>query len=100
MKKKAAIFSCNGLGDGIVSAYLCYNLSLNDYEVEIFHNSLGELGDLYPFMEIRKYPLKDQIPELLKKYDQIFISHNSSCDFVEELINLHGKLQNNKRNYM
>lgn len=85
---KAAIFSCNGLGDGLISSLLASNLALNEYRVDLFHNSLTEMQIFFNSFTIKKYPNKNDLEHILSYYDQIFISFDASNDFSMNLIDL------------
>lgn len=85
---KAAIFSCNGLGDGLIAIALANNLFLNEYKVDVFHNSLGEMQSFFKNICIKKYPNINDITQLLSIYDQIFISFDGSNELILNLINL------------
>ena len=69
MKKRAAVFSCFGVGDGLIALVLSNNLNLNGFEVTTFHPSLSVLQKWFPWTEIRPFP---QLEEL-KGFEQIFI---------------------------
>ncbi|EKD28064.1 MAG: hypothetical protein ACD_79C00443G0001, partial [uncultured bacterium] len=82
---KAAIFSCKGLGDGLISAALANNLSLNNYEVDLFHNTLIDIQSFFKNFKIKKYPGVEEINFILKFYDQIFVSYDESNNFIMDL---------------
>lgn len=86
MNMKAAVFSCGGLGDGLISAALANNLFLNDYEVDLFHNTLGEIQSFFKSFTIKKYPDIDEINFVLDFYGRIFISYDESDNFIISLI--------------
>ncbi len=89
MKKKAAIFCHNGLGDAIITGTLSNNFYLNNWEVVTYHNSMHLLKNWIPsYLQTSAYPEKNQIPSILKKYDLLVIFHNISSDFVVELMQL------------
>ncbi|KKL93291.1 hypothetical protein LCGC14_1876180, partial [marine sediment metagenome] len=83
---KAAIFSCKGLGDGLISLLLSNNLYLNGYRVDTFHGSLDQMQSFFSHLPIKKYPNEDKIDQILKFYDQIFVSYNESSSFIMKLI--------------
>jgi heptosyltransferase III len=90
---KSAIFSCKGLGDGLICIALANNLSLNDFKVDIFHNTLIEMSCFFKNFFIKKYPDILEIDQILSSYDQIFISYDESSSFIMQLI------QKGKRKY-
>ncbi|NGX28329.1 MAG: hypothetical protein K940chlam1_00505 [Candidatus Anoxychlamydiales bacterium] len=83
---KVANFSSQGLGDGLIALMLSYNLYLNGYEVDTFHNSLDQMQSYFPNLPIKKYPRLDDIEKIIKNYDQIFISYNEGSTFIQKLI--------------
>lgn len=84
---KAAVFSCPGLGDGLVSMVISQNLYLNDYQVDTFHpKSFIELQNWFPHLPIKPFPLVKEIPLIISTYDQIFISYDEGSEFIMELI--------------
>ena len=87
MGKKAAIFSCIGLGDGLISLMVSNNLHLNGFDTITFHEKkLMGLQNWFPHLKIEDIPKIDQIPKILDSYDKIFISYNSSHPFIQKLI--------------
>lgn len=78
MKDKCAIFCSKGIGDGLLFCTLAHNLVKNGYLVEVFHNELGQLQDLFPHFSILKYPEKEQAASLLEGYDHLFINADTS----------------------
>ena len=74
MKKSAAVFSCLGIGDGLIALVLSNNLTLNGFEVTTFHPTLSSLQTWFPLTTIRPFPS----PEELKKFDNIFIPYEKS----------------------
>lgn len=69
MVKKAAVFSCLGLGDGLIALVLSNNLKLNGFEVTTFHPSLSALGRWFPHLPIAPFPPL----AALEGFDEIFI---------------------------
>jgi heptosyltransferase III len=84
--KKCAVFSCCGLGDGIVIMTLSHNLLINGNSVDTYHNKLGSLSSWFSNLPIKKYPLIEDIDQIINKYDQLFISYDASSEFVMTLI--------------
>ncbi len=83
---KVANFSSEGLGDGLIALMLSYNLYLNGYEIDTFHNTLDQMQSYFPNLPIKKYPRLGDIDEILKNYNQIFISYNENSTFIQKLI--------------
>jgi hypothetical protein len=70
----AAVFSCLGLGDGLIALVLSHNLSQNGYEVTTFHPSLSGLQRWFPHLPIRSFPAVGE----LALYDRFFIVYEKS----------------------
>lgn len=83
---KAAVFSCLGLGDCLVSLTLSHNLYLNGYEVDTFHDQLTQMQKWFLKLPIKKYPKVFEIESIVKKYDKIFISYDAKSEFIKRLI--------------
>lgn len=78
MTKKALVFCCKGLGDGLISLILSHNLSQNGYEVITIHPFLQELEDWFHQIKIQKMPLAEaQQNALLEEADRIFIFYEN-----------------------
>lgn len=72
-KKKCAIFSCLGLGDGLITLVLANNLALNDCEVTFFHPSLASLQSWLQNVKLEKFPS----PEELHYFDEIYFFYEA-----------------------
>lgn len=87
-KRKMAVFSCPGLGDGLVSLQLAYNLSLNGYQVELFHEK--NFRELQAWTEIPINPYPDtkhpNLEKLFGEYEKIFVSQDLASKWVQSLI--------------
>lgn len=64
---KCAIFSCLGLGDGLVVSVLGRNLKDSGHEVVIFHPFLEQVQQWFPGLTFRPFP-----PDL-QEFDRYFI---------------------------
>jgi len=82
---KAAIFSCPGLGDGLISLALAYNLYLNEYIVDVYHGNLSQMQSFFSFVTIKNIH-SVHIPDIISSYDKIFISYDDTDAFVIKLI--------------
>ncbi len=71
--KKAAVFSCKGLGDGLLALVLSYNLNQNGFSACTFHNSLSELQAWFPGLSLQPFPEK-----LPLDFDRYFIIYENS----------------------
>jgi heptosyltransferase III len=77
--KKAVIFACAGLGDGLIFLTLAKNLVENGYQVTFYHNFLQDLQNLIDFdVDILSYNKIDDIEKVLSENDKIFINLDSS----------------------
>ena len=83
---KAAIFSCKGLGDGLISLLLSSNLYLNGFETDTFHDNLDQMQTFFSHLSIKKIPNEDELDQILKYYDQLFVSYDESSKFIMKLI--------------
>lgn len=72
--KHYAIFSCKGLGDGLIALVLANNLHLNGAIVTVFHPFLQELQGWFPHVRIRSFP---SIEELIS-FDAFFFIYERS----------------------
>lgn len=86
MNPRAAVFSHNGLGDGINLCVLSHNLHLNGWKVDTYHNLLGSMQNWIPHLQILPYPSVEELPRLLTGYDWFFVVQNDTDEFVSKLI--------------
>lgn len=86
MRPKAAVFSHNGLGDGINCLVLSNTLHLNGFHVMTYQNVIGCLQHWFPHLPVTPYPSMEELPKILQMYDLYFVVTNDSSDFVKELI--------------
>jgi hypothetical protein len=70
---KCAVFSCLGLGDGLISLVLSKNLSKAGHDVTTYHPFLSGLQEWFPFSKIVAFPQKGYFDEELRSFDKIFI---------------------------
>lgn len=86
MAPTAALFLHNGLGDGVNGLVLSNNLHLNGWNVDTYHNSMGQMGRWFPHLPIKRYPSLAEIPKILQSYDWIFVVQNDTDPFILSLI--------------
>jgi heptosyltransferase III len=86
MRKRAAVFFHNGLGDGINCMVLSNNLHLNGFEVDTFRSVINSLKNCIPHLTIKPYPSIEEIPKILQSYDLFFAVWNDSSEFIIKLI--------------
>src|SRR5580692_10458058 len=72
--KKYAVFSCKGLGDGLISLVLSNNLHVNGANVTTFHPFLQKMQCWFPHLSIRPFP---SIEELVH-FDIFFFIYEKS----------------------
>lgn len=97
---KCAIISCKGLGDGLISTILSYNLHLNGHETITFHNgNFSELSYWFKDLVIKKFPTIEKISCFFEEFDKIFISHDSTDPFIKAAIEM-GKRQFPEKTYV
>jgi heptosyltransferase III len=80
VNQKQAVFSCKGLGDGLISAVLAHNLSLKGHTVTLFHPSLSQMQAWFPHIALAPFPSK----ESLSTYDRLFFFYEKS-PWMQEL---------------
>jgi heptosyltransferase-3 len=66
---RCAVFSCLGMGDGLIALVLSNNLHLNGSAVTTFHPFLSGLQSWFPHLPIQAFPSLDQ----LKEFDRFYI---------------------------
>lgn len=72
--KKCAVFSCKGLGDGLIALVLSSNLYINGADVTTFHPFLKGLQPWFPHLPIRPFPHVEE----LCQFDAFFIIYERS----------------------
>ena len=77
---KIAVFSCLGLGDGLISAVLCHNLATAGHQVVLFHPFLKEVEEWFPGFSIRPFP------PVLEEFDRFFIFYEKTA-WMEAVVN-------------
>jgi len=80
---RCAVFPCLGLGDGLISLILSYNLALEGHRVDTFHPFMAQMNPLFPTTPFLSRG--DQPPQSLSHYDTIFIFYEKS-DWMETLL--------------
>src|SRR3990172_4612898 len=74
MIKRASVFSCLGLGDGLIALVLSNNLKLNGFEATTFHPSLSALQRWFPGLPVSSFlPACD-----LDRFDSLFVLFEKS----------------------
>lgn len=74
MAKRAAVFSCLGIGDGLIALVLSNNLNQSGLEVTTFHPTLSALQEWFPHLPIRPFPS----PEVLDGFDEVYIMYEKT----------------------
>ncbi len=75
--KKCAVFSCLGLGDGLITLVLSHNLSLNGYAVTTYHPFLNQMQSWFPSLPIIPFP-ETALEMTLASFDRFFIMYERS----------------------
>ena len=76
MSEKCAVFSCQGLGDGLIALVLSQNLFLSGKEVTTFHPFLHGMQSWVSHLPIESFP--NGVEEALSQYDRFFIIYEKS----------------------
>ncbi len=72
--KKCCVMCSHGIGDGLIFLLISHNLKKNGYEVDTYHDSLGELKPWINDLNVFSYPKEEEIPSVIEKYDLIIIN--------------------------
>jgi heptosyltransferase-3 len=78
MTERCAVFSCLGMGDGLIALVLSNNLHLNGRAVTTFHPFLDSLQAWFPHLPIRRFPRIEELEADLKQFDRFFIIYEKS----------------------
>ncbi len=76
--QRCAVFSCLGMGDGLMALVLSNNLQLNGGTVTTFHPFLGSLHQWFPKLSIHSFPSSEEMELVLSQYDRFFIIYEKS----------------------
>lgn len=76
--QRCAVFSCQGMGDGLISLVLSNNLHLNGAEATTFHPFLDALSPWFPDLPICKFPSLEELESVLEGFDRFFIIFEKS----------------------
>lgn len=75
---KHAIFSCLGLGDGLISLVLAHNLVLNGDQTTVFHPFLSSLQSWFPNVKIADFSTFEEIKSQLQSFESFYIFYERS----------------------
>lgn len=75
---KHAIFSCLGLGDGLISLVLAHNLVLNGDQATVFHPFLSSLQSWFPNVKIADFSTFKEIENQLHSFESFYIFYERS----------------------
>lgn len=75
--KRCAVFSCLGLGDGLIALVLANNLQLNGYQTTTFHPFLDVLQEWFPHLCLKRFPQTD-LSSALEQFEHFFIIYEKS----------------------
>src|SRR3990167_7560491 len=79
MLQRCAIFSCMGMGDGLIALILSNNLQLNGHTPITFHPFLDGLQTYFPHLPIQRFPSPEKIAEALEGFDRFFLIYEKSA---------------------
>ncbi len=77
-QKRCAIFSCLGLGDGLIALTLSNNLFQNGLQTMTFHPFLHSLQDWFPYLPMQGFPHKERLLLELEGYHRFYIFFEKS----------------------
>ena len=86
MVQRCAVFSCLGMGDGLIALVLSNNLHLNGGTVTTFHPFLDSLQSWFPHLPIRRFPFIEDLESTLNEFDRFFIVYEKS-DRMQAVLN-------------
>lgn len=86
MRQRAAVFSHNGVGDGVNILVLSNNLQLNGWTVQTYQNTMGSMQNWFPHLSVQPYPDLEELPQILNSYDWFFVVQNDTSEFILKLI--------------
>lgn len=75
---RTAVFSCLGLGDGLISLVLSQNMAKQGWQVDTFHPSLQSLQSWFPHLPLLRLPPKEELENTLRHYDRFFLFYEKS----------------------
>lgn len=76
--KRCAVFSCMGLGDGLISLILSNNLTRAGAHVLTFHPFLSQMQAWFPHLSIQPFPKEEDLARVVSQCDHIFIFYEKS----------------------
>jgi len=75
---KCAIFSCQGLGDGLISLTLSNNLAIEGYQTTTYHPFLIQMQEWFPHLRIKGFSEFGDVEKELGGFDRFFIFFEKS----------------------
>ena len=75
---KCAIFSCLGLGDGLISLTLSNNLQSQGYETITYHPFLKQMQGWFPHLPMKGFAEFADVQHALENFDRFFIFFEKS----------------------
>ena len=86
-RRKCAVFSARGLGDGLVALMLSHNLHQNGFDPITYHgNQLSDLQSWFPHLPILPPPSPKDVSSLLSAYEKIFLSFDGNSEVMLQVI--------------
>lgn len=84
---KGAVISRDGLGDGLVALILAHNLHLNGWNVTMYQKGIcDQLQSWLGHIQLKNGYSIENIDEMLKSYDRIFIFYCEKDPFTHQII--------------
>lgn len=76
--RRNAVFSCQGLGDGLLSLVLSHNLTLLNEETITYHPFLNQLQSWFPHLSLQpRFPIEN-MEEELSRYQRLFFIYEKT----------------------
>lgn len=83
--RRNAVFSCQGLGDGLLALVLAHNLTLYGEEAVTYHPFLMQLQEWFPHLSLQpRFPL-EKMEEELSRYQRLFFIYEKT-DWMQQVI--------------
>jgi heptosyltransferase III len=83
---RCAVFSCLGLGDGLLALVLSHNLQINGWEVTTYHPTLAQMQDWFPSLPIRPFPEEKNLKGALESFEHFFLFFEKSS-WMQKILN-------------
>lgn len=78
-RERCAVFSCQGLGDGLLALILSNNLERQGMHTTTLHPFLFSLQSWFPHLPIRSFPPLEEMVSFLMGFDRYFFFYEKSA---------------------